>query len=250
MLKRELALAIALACAAPAAFALEKITPAEVPAGEPFEIEFKVPADALAVTVAARETPCTLIDGGFRARCLSPSRIAPGNYAVYIDTTWAGRRRNWHAILTVRMPRLWGVAPRSAPPGARIRLDLDSRMPEEAEPKVFFEDHWGVREARVLEVWRSRIEVEVPLRASPGPLSEIWIEVGDVRSTRVKGFRVVAAPEAPWRSFLPATFGAGLALCAAAGLLGALRARRQRAPAKALERGPLKDYKGPRAGRS
>lgn len=82
MLKRELALAIALACSPPAASALEKITPAEVPAGEPFEIEFKVPADALSVTVAARETPCTLIEGGFRARCLSPSRIAPGNYAV------------------------------------------------------------------------------------------------------------------------------------------------------------------------
>ena len=70
-------------------------------------------------------------------------------------------------------------------------------MPEEAEPRVFFEDHWGVREARVLEVRRSRIEVEVPLRASTGPLAEIWIEVGDVRSARVKGFRVVAAPEAP-----------------------------------------------------
>ena len=110
MLKRGLAFAIALACNGPAAFALEKITPAEAAAGAPFEIEFEVPADALAVTVAA--------------------------------------------------------------------------------------------------------------------------------------------PEAPWRSFLPATFGAGLALFAAAGLLGAIRARRQRALAKALERGPLKDYKSGRAGRS
>ncbi len=90
----------------------------------------------------------------------------------------------------------------------------------------------------------------MPLSASTGPLSEIWIEVGDVRSTRVKGFRVIAAPEVPWRSFLPVTFGAGLALGAAAALLRAIRARRERAPAKALERGPLKDYKSPRAGRS